>query len=353
MFLEPTTGQSVRYAERIATTGAYLSALADAAEAARRQAWTIPDGLTLEQVAGWAAPRRESVLRMLGYPPPGTPHAANPQFAEIGRDDDGTFFRVAMPLFNEGLSVDGILIRPHVDFAQKVLAVAIHGGKGCADWDSGLLEMANHDKAIGRRLARRGHLVWLPSCPEPDPGFTPDASTLDPHKYLEIKARLVGTTLAALDLYRILRSTEAVLAWSGLSRALAVGLSYGGFRALYATALSDRFVGCVASCFVNDRRSVQEQYAGEGNFLDWVFPNMLRTATDVEIAQLICPRPLGVEVGASDTLFPLAGARSAGAEIAAQYARLGVSDRFLFDVFAGGHEYSMTKAFDFLHRMGL
>lgn len=291
---------------------------------------------------------------MLGYPPPGTPVAANPQMTEIGADDDGTFFRVTMPLLEEGLTVDGLLLRPHSDYQRKALAVAIHGGWGTAELAAGILDCSSYNyHDMGRKLARRGHLVWLPTCFEADACFNDGVATLDPHKAVELKARLLGTTMTALDLYKVIRSTEIFLRWANLSQAIAVGLSYGGFRALYATALSDQFVACVSSCYVNDRRALLERHAFEAGYLDWYFTGLLHTATDVEIARLICPRPLCVEVGITDNLFPVTDARRIAPALAAIYERFGIGDRFNFTAFDGGHEFSGVEAFVFLERMGL
>lgn len=356
MFTVKYQTQSAVIADRIANASAYLSALADSAEAERRATLAPPAGITLENYSRFQQPLRGRLLAMLGYPPPGTPVASNPVFTELGEDDHGIYYQMTMPLLQEGLQAQGMLIKPHKTLPNRALAVAIHGGGGTPELAAGILDCTSGGyNNMGRRLARRGHLVWMPACYETDTIYTDDqvATTPDPHRFLELKARIVGSTLSAIDAYAIMRSTEAVLNWAGLEQAIAVGLSYGGFRAMLAASLSEQFVACVSSCYVNNRRQILEANAPHGNFQDWYFNNVLRMVTDVELCRLICPRPLCIEVGVNDELFPVQGARETAAEVYDAYDTLGVTDRFEFIVFDGAHEFSGIEAFRFLERMGL
>lgn len=356
MFTIKHQTQSSVIADRITSASSYLSSVADAAEAERRATLAPPAGITLENYSRFQQPLRGRLLAMIGYPPPGTPVASNPVLTELGEDEDAIYFQLRMPLLQEGLESHGLLIKPRKTLPDRALAVAMHGGGGTPELAAGILDCSSYNyNNLGRRLARRGHLVWMPACYESDTVFTEDQqpTTPDPHRFLELKARMVGSTLSAIDAYSIMRSTEAVLAWAGLEQAVAFGLSYGGFRALLATALSEQFVGCVSSCYVNNRRKILEHNAEGGSFLDWYFNNVLRMVTDVELCRLICPRPLCIEVGVDDELFPVQGARETATEVYDAYDALGVTDRFEFIVFEGGHEFSGVEAFRFLERMGL
>lgn len=347
---EDRVSQNDRLAAQYRQVRAYLSTVADEAERERIARWTPPGPLSPEEYQQFVQPLRGKVLEMLAYPPPGTPVASNPRLEQIGEDDDGTFFRLTVPLLQEGLSAYGLVIRPAHIKPNAALAVAIHGGGGTPELAAEILGETNYQN-MGRRLARRGHLVWMPACYERTT-FDEASGNADVHGILDRRARLVGTTLAAIDAYTIIRSTEAMLRWARLPAAIAVGLSYGGFRALEVTALSQMFTACISSCYFNDRRPLLEQFADDGRFTDWFFDDVLRIATDVEFCRLICPRPLCIEVGASDDLFPVAGAQRAAEQVRAVYRSQGVEDRFVFDAFTGCHEFSGTAAFDFLDRLG-
>ncbi len=350
---ESFESQNKILADRFAGVNRYLEQLADKKDIQRTNHWAMLDGISLDEYAARIEPFRTRVKGMFGYPPPGTPVAPEPSFEHIGDDDDGIFYRVKMPLLEEGLEAYGLLIRPSRPQPGKSLAVALHGGAGTPEIAAGILGASNyHD--MGRRMARRGHVVWMPACHE-RVSFNDDAQLEDLHTFLDLKARLVGSTLPAIDLYSIIRSTEVLLSaeYSASSCAIVVGLSYGGFRALAVSALSNIFSACVSSCFFNDRRKILETHAPKRGFTDWFFNDVLAIATDVELCRLICPRPLFIEVGANDALFPKEGAIDAAAAVQQIYDSLGIGDRFGFDAFDGTHEYSGVMALEFLDRLKL
>ena len=352
-YCENLEQQETVLAGRFEAAKSYLKKLSDAADAARKKSWSPPKGISSEEYRKYTVPFRVNVRKMLGYPPPGKIlKAEQPALKKIGRDEDGTFYRVNLPLLKEGYQAYGLLIRPPNATAslRKPLAVAIHGGGGTPEMAAGILGPSNY-KDMGRRMARRGHTVWLPACYERTTFKTPQS--IDIHRILDRRARLVGTTLSAIDAFGIIKSTETLLASEEFvgKEAIVLGLSYGGFRALLASALSDIFTVCISSCYFNDRRPELERYSAEGTFADWFFDNLLNVATDVELCRLICPRPLFIEVGNKDKTFPVAGARKAASEVRKTYRSLNLENLFGFDAFAGGHEFSGVKAFEFLDRL--
>jgi len=358
-YSESLQEQNALLAERVALVNKYLAKLADESQAKRKAFWAVPRAISLKQYERSLRPLRARVKAMLGYPPPGKPVPAELTIREIGADEDGTFYRVRMPLMEEGLDAYGLLIKPNpLTKPRKNLAVAIHSGGATPEYAAGILGPNNHGD-MGRRLARRGHTVWIPACYEMATyddliakGIT---STIELHRILDMKARLVGSTLSAIDAYAIIASTEAILAspYCRAKSAFAMGLSYGGFRALVVCALSDIFQGCVSSCYFNDRRQILEGCVDGNAFPDLFFNNTLGVATDVEFCHLICPRPLFIEVGAKDEYLPVSGARRVAKEVRALYRGLGIADRFELDVSDSAHEFSGRKAFQFLDRLRL
>jgi fermentation-respiration switch protein FrsA (DUF1100 family) len=77
-------------------------------------------------------------------------------------------------------------------------------------------------------------------------------------------------------------------------------------------------------------------------------PGLLQDAEMYDIAGLIAPRPLLVESGTADHIFPLSGAMEAYERVRSVYAALEAADRIDKDVFEGGHQISGAKAYDFL-----
>jgi predicted esterase len=67
-----------------------------------------------------------------------------------------------------------------------------------------------------------------------------------------------------------------------------------------------------------------------------------------ELMGLIAPRPLFLESGDEDPIFPADGFNKAVRELQSIYGREGVQDRLAFDLFPGAHEISGRKSFDWL-----
>jgi len=132
-------------------------------------------------------------------------------------------------------------------------------------------------------------------------------------------------------------------------RVAMIGLSYGGFYTLYTTALEPRIKVAVSSCFFNDRAAWLDK-TELINMPDWRFTNGLVLFNDPEIVALVCPRPLLVQVGTRDELFPIEGARRTAPAAAAYYERLHLADHFRFVEFPGTHEFHGAEVWEFLQK---
>jgi hypothetical protein len=86
----------------------------------------------------------------------------------------------------------------------------------------------------------------------------------------------------------------------------------------------------VSSCFFNNR--------WEYNWEDWVWRNSGRQFLDSEIASMICPRPLYIEVGVEDDLFDIANVPSEFEKVRERYDKLGIPDSLGYKEHEGAHE---------------
>ena len=92
-----------------------------------------------------------------------------------------------------------------------------------------------------------------------------------------------------------------------------MGFSYGGTCALFLAALDDRLAAAVVSGYLSSWASAHT--------VPWnmcgsqVLPAMLGTLEHVDVAMLVAPRPLLVESGTGDVIFPLDAARDAMATL--------------------------------------
>ena len=129
-------------------------------------------------------------------------------------------------------------------------------------------------------------------------------------------------------------------------RRLAVmGISGGGLTALWTAGLDTRVRAAVVSAYFN---TFQASILAMDHCVDNYVPGLSRTVEMPDLAGLVAPRPLFVESGSRDPIFPLAGFEAAVARAREIYAAFGRPEAFDAEVFDGEHHFHGVGAFHFL-----
>ena len=127
-----------------------------------------------------------------------------------------------------------------------------------------------------------------------------------------------------------------------------VGISYGGTATLFTAAVDTRVAAAVVSGYFS---SWAESHKMPWNMCgSQVLFGMLGRLEHVDLGALVAPRPLLVETGRYDDLFPVAAATEAVRRTRLVYAHFDAPDRLVHDVFDGGHQWHGTEAEPFLAR---
>jgi dienelactone hydrolase len=128
-----------------------------------------------------------------------------------------------------------------------------------------------------------------------------------------------------------------------------VGLSYGGTVTLFLAAWDERVAACVVSGYFSSW--------AEAHKMPWnmcgsqVLVGMLGQLEHVDLGALIAPRPMLIESGTEDDLFPSAVATAGYERLRRVYADLGADDdRIALDVFEAGHQWHGAAAYPFLEK---
>ena len=79
-------------------------------------------------------------------------------------------------------------------------------------------------------------------------------------------------------------------------------------------------------------------------------PGMLKVAEMYDLAGLIAPRPLFVESGTEDNIFPVEATRFAFGKAQEIYGMFGAEERIGLEIFEGEHAFYGKGAFRFLKR---
>jgi dienelactone hydrolase len=269
--------------------------------------------------------------------------------------DCGTYARHSIVFDSEAaMSVPAYLLVPHARTEPGPAVLAQHGhgpGKSevCGlDDDASRAAIAEDNGDYGHRLAEAGYVVLAPDLRY----FGERADWVPPDKYgcdlNLVHAVAAGANPLAQNLWDLARALD-VLEEHPLvdpSRIGMVGLSYGATMTLFLSAWDERVAAAVVSGYLNTWKHCHR--------IPWnlcgsqVLPGMLTELGHVTLGGLIAPRPLLVETGTEDVIFPEAGAREAVGELGAVYRSFGVPEALEHDVFTGGHRWHGEQALAFL-----
>lgn len=133
-----------------------------------------------------------------------------------------------------------------------------------------------------------------------------------------------------------------------LSRLGAMGISGGGMHTLFSTCIDSRIRACVISGYFSTfRHSILAMSHCACNFV----PGLAEFGEMHDLAGLVAPRPMLVESGTRDPIFPISAVRAGVARARAVYDIFASRHLLESDYFEGRHQISGGKAYPFLQRV--
>jgi dienelactone hydrolase len=126
-----------------------------------------------------------------------------------------------------------------------------------------------------------------------------------------------------------------------------MGISGGGMHAFFSAAVDPRIKAAVVSGYFCDwRHSILSIFHCTCNFV----PGMLTLGELSDLAGLIAPRPVLVESGIRDEIFPIEHVKRTVAKARRAWKILGGEKNLETDYFEGRHRINGPAAYDFLTR---
>jgi dienelactone hydrolase len=160
-------------------------------------------------------------------------------------------------------------------------------------------------------------------------------------------ALMLGETLIGWRAWDVMRTIDFIETRSDLdaTRVGCMGISGGGTATLFAAALEPRVrVAMLSGCLNTFRDSI----GSLAHCVDNYVPGILNWAEMHDIAGLIAPRPLFVESGERDRIFPVAASVEAFGAVRAIYEVFGAADRVEHEVFPDEHVFWGRRGIPFL-----
>lgn len=315
---------------------------------------------TREEWTTWNMDLRQAFITDLGLAGlPRTPVRPPATLLEDVTCSGYTRRRISLELCPE-LSVPIYLLSPDGHAGRQATVIACHGhGYGSRDLVGLKPDGTAKDGDPGYQmnfaleLVQRGFLVVVPELIGfGDVRLAEEGKSLMEYSSCQRMASnllMLGHTLAGVRVWQI----QAVLDWlcSGAEadpeRIGCMGISGGGLVCAFAAALDSRIKSAIVSGYANTfLGSVMAMHHCIDNFI----PDLLRHAEMPDIFGLIAPKPLFVESGRADPIFPVASTREAIGRITAVYHLLDADDRFDSEIFPGEHRIWGEKAYPWLQR---
>ncbi|MCS7463511.1 dienelactone hydrolase family protein [Paenibacillus doosanensis] len=158
---------------------------------------------------------------------------------------------------------------------------------------------------------------------------------------------LMGQSLAGVRVYELLRTVDYAFTRPEIDpqRIGVMGMSGGGMVTALASALDVRFGATVVSGYTNlFKTSIMDR----NHCLDNYVPGLLQYGEMPDWIGLIAPRPLFIESGSGDTVFPIRGSREAVARLQRIYDSANNGEAFGYEIFEGKHEISGAQSYQWL-----
>jgi len=312
---------------------------------------------TREEAEQWQAETRTALADTLGFQY-GKPIPLHPQVIE--RVDRGDFVREKVLLQTApGVEMPVYLLLPKAGSVPLPTVVAFAGhGYGAKDivglWEDGS-ERENPDgyhADFAIALCRRGFAVAAPeiSCfGERQTDFsylTTGQSAPTSCTHTAMLAFHLGGSVAGMrvrDGRRLVDYLES-RPECDTARLGAMGISGGGMHTLFSTAIDTRIKAAVISGYYSTfQHSILAMSHCACNFV----PGLSRFGEMYDLVGLLAPRPLLVEAGTHDPIFPIDAVQRSVARAQEVYGVYGAGP-VETDYFEGRHRINGLRAYDFL-----
>ncbi len=236
---------------------------------------------------------RSDLKEMLGWPLTKERSGA-PKAEEEFLCDEGEFsiYRMRFEIL-DGLKMTGLLFKRN-DGKKRPLVIAQHGGQGTPEQVADILNEVgtdNYNYMIDRVMKYDVNvfapqlMLWLTD------RYGADYNRQE----VDAKLKRVGSSITAIEIYGIQRILDYFETQDYVTNFGMVGLSYGGFYTLFTSAVETRIKSAISCAFFNDRKKY--------TYPDWVWQNSAAKFNDAEIAALVYPRRLCIEIGDNDAHF--------------------------------------------------
>jgi dienelactone hydrolase len=160
-------------------------------------------------------------------------------------------------------------------------------------------------------------------------------------------ALLLGQTMIGWRVWDVMRTIDWIETRPELDakRVGCMGISGGGTCTTFSAAVEPRIKAAMVSGYTN---TFQASVMSISHCIDNYVPGILNWAEQYDVAGLIAPRPLFVESGEKDNIFPIAASKASFDRIRAVYATFDAAALTEQEAFDGPHSFWGKRGLPFL-----
>ncbi|MBK1858601.1 alpha/beta hydrolase family protein [Cerasicoccus arenae] len=310
----------------------------------------------------WTNQTRQALSRQIGL---NLIPSADPNASLVEEVDKGDYIRQKL-LIRTGPNCLMLvyLLLPKKNVRPLPVVMAFHGhGYGVKDivglWEDGKERNTpdGYHKDFAVDLCRAGFAVAAPeiSCfgeretdfsylneipGQPVPSTCMHSALLAFHMGLSVIGMRVHDGMRLVDYLETRKDLD-------VSRLGAMGISGGGMHTFFSACLDTRIKASVVSGYYSTfRDSIFAMAHCPCN----VVPGLAKFGEMYDLVGLIAPRPMLIEAGSYDPIFPIRSVRASVARARSVYDVFNAKDQILTDYFEGRHQISGRKAYAFLKR---
>ena len=312
-----------------------------------------------KQVQDWQAKLRPKVLELVGgFPAKRTPLA--PQMLEK-REFPGYVREKFIFTSQPGVQVLAYLLTPKNAKAPVPVVICVPGHGRGVDYIVGIDDKGRdrtnkdgyqHDFAIQTVEAGMAALAIEPmgfGCRR-DPANKKRGLGTSACQPAAGAALLFGETMIAWRAYDVMRAIDWIETRPNdldAKNVACMGISGGGTCTVFATALEPRIKAAMVSGYMNTFR---DSILSIAHCMDNYVPGILNWCEMYDVAGLIAPRPLFIESGDKDNIFPVAASRESYERIRKVYDAMGSGNNVAQEVFSGQHSFHGKQGIPFLKK---
>lgn len=271
---------------------------------------------------------RNDLKEMLGWPLVDYEVSSLPKAeAELLSEEEGyEIYRMQFEIL-DGLKMTGLLFKEK-STDKKPLVLVQHGGLGTPERIAGIYgDTANYNDMLMRVRKNNVH-VFAPQLLLWHENYQVEFN----RENIDARLKRVGSSITAIEIFGLMRILDYFEKQEYVSSFGMVGLSYGGFYTLFTTAIDVRIQAAISCSFFNARDQV--------GWSDWTWFQSAEKFDDAEVACLIYPRKLYIEIGDQDELFDYQYGIKSFDKLKKMCESVG-TEWVDFRVFSGTHEFCL------------